>query len=252
MTRDTEVGIIELYGMISPNVRKVVILLEELELSYRLRHVGVFTGEQFTPAFLALNPLGKVPVLVDPGPGATIFESGAILYYLAETYGGLFPDGGLARYEVMQWLMVQMASIGPMLGQYNHFALLSEGAHPYSYARYRTQTELLYRLLDDRLRDREWLAGDAYSIADIATWPWANHLEPHGFVAADHPGLLRWREKISTRPAVKRAMMRFDEEFGPPSRASIAAATSADLDLFFARKAGAPQADFGGIRRLLK
>jgi GST-like protein len=235
--------------MVSPNVRKVSIMLEELELPYAMHHVSVFTGEQFNPAFLTMNPVGKVPVLVDHARGATVFESGAILFYLAETHERFLPASGLARYEVMQWVMVQMASIGPMLGQYNHFSLLPAEDHPYAYARYRTQAERLYRLLDERLRDRKWLAGDDYSIADIATWPWAHYLERHGFAAADHSALLHWRNAIDARPAVGRATVRFAKEFETPSRAAIAHATPADFDRFFARKVDAPPADFSVLKR---
>jgi glutathione S-transferase len=136
---------IELHGMFSPNVRKVGIMLEELELDYTLHHVAVFRGDQFEPEFRALNPLGKVPVLVDHdrGDGMPVFESGAILFYLAETYHALLPAHGMARYEVMEWLMVQMAAIGPMFGQHNHFQLLGAQAEPYAAARYRTQAETL-------------------------------------------------------------------------------------------------------------
>lgn len=167
----TETEPLIVYGMHSPNVRKVLIMLEELDLPYELRHVAVFKGEQFAPDFLVMNPLGKVPVLVDPRLGRPLAESGAILVWLAERSGRFLPTEGPARYEAMQWLMVQMASIGPMLGQLNHFQLLPAGSEPYGLGRYAAQAERLYRLIDDRLATQEWLAGDAYSIADIATYP---------------------------------------------------------------------------------
>jgi GST-like protein len=235
---------VTLYGMASPNVRKVGILLEELGIDYALRHVAVFSGEQFDPAFLALNPLGKVPVLVDHEAGTTIFESGAILFSLAERHGAFLPASGAARYETMQWLMVQMASIGPMFGQHNHFSLLPAGSEPYSAARYATQAQRLYRLLDDRLTGRDWIAGDAYSIADIAIWPWALYLEQHGFIASDHPSLIQWRDRIGVRPAIARSAARFSEAYDDSTRQSLRSATQEDLDRFFARPEHAPPVDY--------
>jgi GST-like protein len=238
-----------LYGMNSPNVRKVVIMLEELDLPYELRHVAVFQGEQFTPTFLALNPLGKVPVLVDPRLGEPLAESGAILFWLAERSGGsLLAAAAPDRYAVMQWLMVQMGSIGPMFGQFNHFQILS-GDQPYGFGRYGTQAQRLYRLLDDRLDGREWIAGEAYSIADIAIHPWAHYLERHGFDAAAHPHLLRWRSAIDARPAVVRARERMEAAFNAASNATRKAATKADLDRFFGRTGTMPEADFSSVTR---
>jgi GST-like protein len=239
-----------LHGMTSPNVRKVVIMLEELGLPYELRHVAVFKGEQFTPEFLALNPLGKAPVLVDPALGQPLAESGAILFWLAERSGAaLLPAQGPARYETMQWLMVQIASIGPMFGQLNHFQILPPGSEPYALGRYAAQAERLYRLLDERLAKREWIAGDAYSIADIATYPWAHYLERHGFEAAGHPALLRWRDTIDARPAVARAAERMEAAYATIATETRHAATRADLDRFFGRTAQMPAADFSSVTR---
>lgn len=241
---------ITLYGMNSPNVRKVALLLEELGLDYALRYVSVFRGEQFAPDFLALNPLGKVPVLVDPALGQPLAESGAILFYLAETYGGFLPVEGLGRYEVMQWLMVQMANIGPMLGQLNHFQMPGQPeGQPYALGRYREVARRLYRLLDYRLVDREWIAGDAYSIADIATWPWAAYLEQHGEDAAGYPALIRWRDAIAARPAVAVMTARTQTAFTAPSTAARQSATAADLDAFFGRTSDMPVADYSAITR---
>jgi GST-like protein len=238
-----------LYGMQSPNVRKVAIMLEELELPYELRHVAVFKGEQFTPEFLAMNPLGKVPVLVDPQLGRPLAESGAILFWLAERSGRFLPQAGPDRYSVMQWLMVQKASVGPMFGQLNHFQLRPADGEAYALGRYTAQAERLYRLLDERLAAREWLAGEAYSIADIATWPWATYLEQHGFSAEAHPSLLRWRAAIAARPAIGRVRERFGGAFGEVASATRKAATAQDLDRFFGRTDDMPAADYSAVTR---
>lgn len=240
---------IELFGMGSPNVRKVGIMLEELGLDYVLRHVAVFRGDQFEPAFLALNPLGKVPVLIDHtrAPGGPIYESGAILFYLAEAYGALLPSGGFARYEVMEWLMVQMSAIGPMFGQHNHFQLLASQADPYAAARYRTQAKLLYQRLDERLSTREWIAGDGYSIADIAIYPWSLYLEQHGLDSAAYRALIRWRDLIGAREPVKRSWKRFAAAFDKESQETRRAATPEQLDAFFNRDPGGPAVDYSAV-----
>jgi GSH-dependent disulfide-bond oxidoreductase len=238
-----------LHGMGSPNVTKVVIMLEECGLDYELRHVAVFGQEQFSPAFQQLNPLGKVPVLEDPRLGQPLAESGAILLWLAEREGKFLPTAQPQRAEVMQWLMVQMANVGPMLGQVNHFSMVQKrGTHPYAEARYLAQAEKLYRLLDERLATREWIAGGDYSIADMAMQPWASYLEPHGFDSTAHPHLLRWRSAVAARPAVQRALARAHEGFFVAAEQSRKAASDQDLDQFFGRAPSVPPADFSPVR----
>lgn len=222
---------IELYGMSSPNVLKVVILLEELGLDYRFIHVDLFAEEQFGNAFRTLNPNAKVPVLVDAEDGGTIFESGAILTYLAEKSGRFLPASGPARYDVLKWLMLQVSTVGPLLGQMNHFTMYAPDGNEYSLGRYRREAQRIYTLLDDRLKTQEWLAGE-YSIADIATCPWTDYLERHGFRMADFPGIARWRGAIEGRDAVQRA------------RAMIADVQAKDREMF-----GAAPKD--GVKRFL-
>ena len=241
---------ITLLGVSSPNVVKVAIMLEELALPYDLRFVAVFKGEQFTPEFLALNPLGKVPVLLDPKLGQPLAESGAILFWLAEREGRLLPTTGPARYEVMQWLMVQMSAIGPMLGQFTHFRLLPPGGEPYAYGRYEGIAKRLYSLIDQRVSDRAFIAGDDYSIADIATLPWAEYIERHGFGWDEYPAMKRWCERLAARPAVVRAKERVYGEFTAPSTETIQSATPQDLERFFSRTAAMPEADFSAVKRM--
>jgi GST-like protein len=238
---------ITLHGMGSPNVIKVVIALEELGLDYDLKHVAVFNQEQFDPAFLKLNPLGKVPVLEDPKLGVPLAESGAILLWLAEREGKFLPSAQPARAEVMQWLMVQMANYGPMLGQFTHFNLVPQGSQPYAHARYGAVAERLNRLLDDRLRTRQWLAGGDYSIADMATQPWAYYVERHGFDPAHYPALVEWRQRIEARPAVQRAMARAAEAFDDVATRTRKAASAEDLDKFFNRTEQVPVTDYSAV-----
>lgn len=234
----------------SPNVIKVVIMLEELGLPYELNYLDVIRGEQYSPEFLAMNPLAKAPVLEDPELGYPLAESGAILFWLAERSGRLLPESREQRYETMQWLMIQMAGIGPMLGQFTHFRLLSEESEPYAYGRYREQAHKFYRLLDERLQGRDWLAGGEYSIADIATFPWAEYLPRHGFSDNDYPALLAWRRKMADRPAVQAARARAAADFTPPSQDSMRGATAGDLDRFFGRTADMPEKDYSVVTRM--
>jgi GSH-dependent disulfide-bond oxidoreductase len=242
--------LITLYGVMSPNVIKVAIMLEELDLPYQLQFVALFKGEQFSPEFRKLNPLGKVPVLAAPELDHPLAESGAILMWLAERHSRFLPAQSFERYEVIQWLMIQMASVGPMLGQYTHFRLVPAGSEPYSLARYGTMAEKLYRSLDTRLADREWLAGTGYSIADIATFPWAEYLERHDFAISDYPNLKRWRDVIGQRAAVLRAKARIFREFGDVSSRQMQDASSTDLERFFGRTAAMPAQDYSAAKNL--
>ncbi len=203
---------ITLYGMRSPNVRKVFIALHELDLPYTFRFVDVQMGEQFTPEFERLNPARKVPVITDEdGPGGrplTVFESGAILIYLAEKCGRLLPQEPAARATALQWLMFQMASVGPMLGQKAHFILYAPPGQDYPLARYSAEMERQCRVMETRLTESPWLAGDEYGLADIAVWPWLSLLQERsmGVDMAPLPRLCAWLDAVASRPAVKAAM----------------------------------------------
>ena len=207
---------IDFYAMGSPNVVKVYIALEELGLPYKVHPVDVFANQQFGAEFLKLNPNAKVPVIVDQdGPGGkpyTVFESGAILIYLAEKAGRLLAKDGAARYDALQWLMVQLTGLGPMSGQLVHFVRFAGPGNDYSLSRYKTQVRTVYKTLEQRLGDAKYLGGDAYSIADIATFPWARMVDMFlGEAKAEHPNLLRWIADIAARPAVVRALAAADE-----------------------------------------
>lgn len=201
---------ITLYTWATPNGQKVSIALEELGLPYRVQTIDITAGEQFDPAFLALNPNNKIPVIVDSdGPGGialTVFESGAILIYLAEKCARLLPAEPRARSEVLQWLMLQIGGVGPMLGQAHHFRRFAAERIPYAIQRYTDEAARLYGVLDKRLAAHSWLGGDTYSIADIATYPWIARHEWQGISLADYPNLRRWFDKIASRPAVQRGM----------------------------------------------
>ncbi|KXU33820.1 hypothetical protein A0J57_04040 [Sphingobium sp. 22B] len=229
--------VIDLYGMSSPNVLKVAIMLEEVGCPYEFHHVDVLRGGGSTPEFLAMNPLGKVPVIVDhDGAGADhpIFESVAILIYLAETYGSPLLPPAPARWDVMKWLVAQAALAGPMLGQMNHFQLVADHGDSYAAGRYRDQAARVYANFNTRLSVSPWLGGDSYSIADIAMYPWSAYLERHGFSAEDHPYLVAWRNRIDERPAVKRGVRTVTSRIDAEA-ASVQAASDSDYDRFFGR-----------------
>ena len=200
---------IDLYYCATPNGLKMTMFLEEAELPYRIIPVGLGTGEQFKPEFLAISPNNKIPAMVDHDPqggGApvSLFESGAMLLYLAEKTGRFMPTDLRGRMEVMKWLFWQVGGLGPMAGQIGHFNVYAPEKVPYAIERYTKETNRLYGVLDRRLADRAFVAG-AYSIADIACYPWIVPHEAHGQDLRDFPHLKRWFETIAARPATIRA-----------------------------------------------
>jgi GSH-dependent disulfide-bond oxidoreductase len=199
---------IQLYTWATPNGKKVSIMLEEVELPYEVHPIDLAKGDQLKPEYLAINPNNKIPTIIDTdGPGGKplkLFESGAILMYLAEKTGKFLPPEMAKRYEVIQWLMFQMGGVGPMFGQANYFYKLEEKV-PYAVERYYKEAIRLYRVLEQALAQRDYLAGE-YSIADIATYPWVGRHDGHNVKLEEFPNVKRWFEAISQRPAVKRGM----------------------------------------------
>jgi len=209
---------IDLYSAATPNGQKIHIMLEETGLPYRVHWVNIDRGEQFRPEFLAISPNNKIPAIVDhDGPGGEpypMFESGAILIYLGEKTGRFLPADARARHEVIQWLMFQMGTVGPMLGQAHHFRAYAREKIPYAIARYTNEAGRIYGVLDRRLREREYLAGGEYSIADVAVFPWIRLHERQGQRLADYPHLGRWFEAIAARPAVAKDMETLEDKVG--------------------------------------
>ena len=201
---------IDLYTWTTPNGRKVSIMLEEVGLPYRVYSVDITKDEQFKPEFLAINPNNKIPAIVDnEGPGGeplALFESGAILIYLAEKAGSpMLPAEPRARYAALQWLMFQVGGVGPMLGQAHHFFRFATEDVPYAKERYANEARRLYGVMDKRLGEVACLAGD-YSIADVATYPWAARYEYQQVNLSDWPNVKRWFDALSARPAVAKGM----------------------------------------------
>ena len=199
---------IQLYSWKTPNGRKVSVMLEEIGLPYEVHAVDLSKRQQFTPEYLAINPNNKIPSIIDSdGPGGkvlTLFESGAILLYLAEKTTKLWPQDMRKRYEIIQWLMFQMGGVGPMFGQANYFFRLEEKV-PYAIDRFHKEALRLYRVLEQELSKKEFLAGE-YSIADIATYPWVGRHDIHQVKLEDFPSVKRWFDTISARPAVQKGM----------------------------------------------
>jgi len=205
---------IDLYTFTTPNGQKPAILLEELQLPYAIHKIDIGKGEQFSEAYVALNPNSKIPAIRDRDTDISVFESGAILIYLAEKTGSLLPSEPGDRARVIEWLMFQMASVGPMFGQFGHFRNFAPENVPYAIARYEKETHRLFGVLERHLSSADYLAGD-YSIADIATYPWvAAAVSPYLSVSLEEfPHVKRWVEQVGDRPAVRTGMQVLKPEF---------------------------------------
>lgn len=194
---------IKLYTWGTPNGRKVSIMLEEVSLPYQVVPIDISKGEQFNPAFLAINPNNKIPAIVDDETGQAVFESGVILLYLAEKTGKLLPSDVNEKWQVMQWLMWQMAGQGPMLGQAHHFLHFNPGKSKYAEERYLQEAKRLYGVLDKQLEQNQFVAVDQLTIADIAIWPWVSRYQFHKIDLHDYPNVLEWYLRLAKRPAFK-------------------------------------------------
>ena len=225
---------IDFYALTSPNVRKIFIMLEETELPHKTIPVDVWKGDNYDPAFRKLNPNGKIPVIVDhEGPNGrpyTVFESGAILMYLAEKTGKFLSKDMAKKYEALQWLLIQLTSVGPMFGQWTHFKLFAPKGSDYSMARYTSELKRLYELLEQRLGQSAYLGGPDYSIADIATFPWTRNHDAQGVKWDNHPNLARWFNAINERGAVKAALAKV-----AAIKSTRETASDDDKDRFFGR-----------------
>src|SRR3954451_22761743 len=225
---------IDLYALTSPNVQKIYIMLEECGLPYQEHFVDVWKGDQFKPEFMKLNPNLKIPVIVNSeGPDGepfTVFESGAILLYLAEKAGKFLPKDTAKKYEAMQWLMIQLTTVGPMFGQWTHFKLFAPNGNEYSMDRYSSELKRLYELLEKRLGEAPYLGGQEYSVADIATFPWTRNHDAQGIKWDDRPNLARWFNAIGGRPAVKAALAKV-----AAIKSTRETAAEDDKERFFAR-----------------
>jgi GST-like protein len=217
-----ERAMIDLYSWPTPNGHKIHIMLEEVGLPYKVHGIDIGAGAQFEPAFLKISPNNRIPAIVDnDGPGGkpiSVFESGAILIYLAEKTGKFMPKEPRARYAVLEWLMFQMGGIGPMFGQANHFRAYAPEKIPYAIDRYTNEAKRLYGVLDRRLADHDYVAGD-YSIADIAIFPWMRYGDRRGVNVDEFANVKRWFEAINARPAVQRGVevLNAESRSGPMS-----------------------------------
>lgn len=201
---------IDLYTWPTPNGHKIHIMLEECKLPYRVHAINIGKGDQFAADFLKISPNNKIPALVDSeGPDGrpiSVFESGAILIYLAAKTGRFMPKSDRAKYEVLQWLMFQMGGVGPMLGQAHHFRIYAPEKIDYGIQRYTNEAKRLYGVMDKQVQSQPWIAGKSYSIADMAIFPWLRSWQNQGIDWADYPHLKAWFDKIAARPAVQKAV----------------------------------------------
>ena len=201
---------IEVYSWATPNGHKVHVMLEECGLAYHAHAVDIGAGDQFKPEFLAISPNNKIPAIVDPqgpdGQAISLFESGAILLYLAAKTGRFLPSGTREKYAVLEWLMFQMGGVGPMLGQAHHFRVYAPEKIPYAIERYTNEAKRLYGVMNKRLARSKYLGGHEYSIADIAVFPWLRSWKNQGIDWADYPHLKGWFDEVGNRPAVKRGV----------------------------------------------
>ena len=201
---------IDVYSTATPNGHKVHVMLEECGLPYRVHHIDISAGDQFTPHFLSISPNNKIPAIVDAdgpdGKPISLFESGAILVYLASKTGRFLGETDREKFVTLQWLMFQMGGVGPMLGQAHHFRMYAPEKIDYAVNRYTNEAKRLYGVLDRRLGESAYLAGNAYTIADIATFPWIRSWKNQGIALADYPHVQRWFDEIAARPAVMRGV----------------------------------------------
>jgi GST-like protein len=201
---------IEVFSWPTPNGHKVHVMLEECGLPYRAHPIDIGKGDQFAPEFLAISPNNKIPAITDPdgpdGQPISLFESGAILLYLAGKTGKFLPQSTRGKYEVLQWLMFQMGGVGPMLGQAHHFRIYAPEKIPYAIERYTNEARRLYGVMDKRLAKSRYIGGDSYSIADMAIFPWLRSWKNQGIDWADYPHLKGWFDEIGARPAVQRGV----------------------------------------------
>ena len=201
---------IDLYTWGTPNGRKAAIALEEMELPYTVHTINIGKDEQFQPRFLKISPNNRIPAMIDQENGQSVFESGAILIYLAEKTGKFYASSGPAKWSTLEWLMWQMGGQGPMFGQAHHFLKFNPGKAPYAEERYHNETKRLYGVLDRRLADVEYVAGD-YSIADMAIFPWCARYEWQQVNLSEYKNVTRWYNTIADRPAVQRGYKVPDE-----------------------------------------
>jgi GSH-dependent disulfide-bond oxidoreductase len=201
---------IDVYSWATPNGHKVHIMLEECGLPYAAHAVDISTGEQFSPDFLAISPNNRIPAITDPdgpdGEPISLFESGAILLYLAGKTGRFLPRSTRGKYQALQWLMFQMASVGPMLGQTHHFRAYAPEKVEYAITRFSNEARHLYGVMDKQLATNDYIAGKEYTIADMAVWPWLRSHERQGIDLGEFPNVKAWFEAIGNRPAVQRGI----------------------------------------------